>query len=137
MTPHLTVSFCSFAFSILLLCPFMHLAGGATINFPKTSFLASNQSSPLSKNLSLTRNLGSSTYQCTDNPVWNSPAWHPSDCQVALLRLALTESDRHGDHYFEFLGPGATASHRLPTMDTPRRYTSGKLDHCSWDLRFS
>ena len=135
MRPYLPVIFCSFASSILLLYPFAYIASGAAISVPTNSFLTSNQSSPVPKDLSVTSNLGSSPYHCTDDPVWDFPLWNPSDCQVALLRLALSDSDRHGDHYFEFLGPGATASQGIPTMGTPRRYTSGMFERRSGDMR--
>ena len=128
MKSHLPVSVYSFTIPFLLLYPFNYIASGAAITFPTTTFLTSNQSNTLAKDLSTIGSLGTSPYHCTDNPTWNSPAWNPSDCQVALLRLALSESDRHGDHDFEFLGLGAASSHRMPTMDTPRRYTSGKLE---------
>lgn len=134
MTTHLPVSLCSFAVSILLFFPFIHLASGAAINPPPLSFLASNQSKPQPKNHPFTTNLGDSPYHCTNTPIWTSRGWNPTDCQTALLRFALTESDRHGDHDFEFHGPGSAPTTRLRRMSTPRRYTSGELKPFSGGL---
>ncbi len=126
MTTHFPLSLCSFAISILLVFPFIHLASAAAINPPALSFLASNQSSLQRNDFPIISNLGNPPYNCVNTPKWTSQGWNPFDCQSALLRLALTESDRHGDHDFEFLGPGSDPTSRLPKMNTPRRYTSGE-----------
>lgn len=130
MTGHLPVSLCSFAISMLLFFPFVHLASGAAINPPALSFLASNQSNRRPNNLPVTGNLGVSPYNCANDPVWTSRGFNSADCQSALLRLALTETDRHGDRDFEFLGPLADPTSSLPKMSTPRRYISGELKPC-------
>ncbi len=127
MKIHLPVSLCSFAVSILLFFPFTRLASGAATNPPTPSVLALNQSNPESKNL-LPSTLGESTYHCSNEPMWTATGWNPAECQLALLRLALSESDRHGDEDFEFMGPGSFPTSRNPKMVTPRRYTSGELE---------
>ena len=128
MKVHFSFSKCFSTITTLLLVPFAHVTSGLAVNQPTPSIPTSNQSNTSSNDLPSTNPLGDSAYRCTDAPEWTSHAWNPADCQVALLRLALSESDRHGDTDFEFVAPGAHPTKNLPRMSTPRRYTSGELE---------
>ena len=63
---------------------------------------------------------------CIDWREWLSNGYVASDCQQAIRLFVLDEVLTHMDKEFEFLAPGATALHTLPTMQTPRRYTIGR-----------
>ncbi len=128
MKTHLPIPLCAFAFAILMWNPFAYFIDGAAISSSASFSLVSNQRNPLPKNGSLVSGLGLTPYHCTGSPVWFSPDWNPADCAVALLRLALTEVDRHGDKDFEFRGPGASPQQGTPPTNTPRRYTSGEYE---------
>ena len=62
---------------------------------------------------------------CIDWREWISNGYVASDCHQAMRLFVLDEVLTHMDKEFEFLAPGATALHTLPTMQTPRRYTVG------------
>ena len=121
------VSACTLAITTLLLYPLTHLANAAPTVPPAPSFISTNQSNAPGNIVPFTTSLGDSAYHCTSAPAWSVPGWVPADCQVALLRMSLSDADRHGDHDFEFTAPGAHPTSPLPEMSTPRRYTSGKL----------
>ena len=79
-----------------------------------------DQSPSSSLNLDL-----SSSFDCVSLRDWIGTNYIASDCQQAIRRFIHEEVFVHMDHELEFLAPGASPLHTLPTVATPRRYTVG------------
>ena len=62
---------------------------------------------------------------CVSSRDWIDNHYVASDCQQAIRLFQSEEVLVHMDQEFEFLAPGVTPIHTLPTMATPRRYTVG------------
>ena len=63
---------------------------------------------------------------CTKSADWVGHALpNEEDCAATLSMLYRIELLKHGMNRFEFLGRGAHPEYKLPTMQTPRRYTVG------------
>ena len=74
----------------------------------------------------LSQPLQSSITGCVSLRDWVDIGYIASDCRQAILRFIHEENYVHGDQEFEFLAPGTSPIHDLPTMATPRRYTVGQ-----------
>ena len=66
--------------------------------------------------------------ECTKSRDWVGLELIIENCHAALNRFDQVEVLRHGTERFEFLGVGAEPVSKLKTMQTPRRYTVGKLE---------
>ena len=64
---------------------------------------------------------------CTNSADWLGHSINDEDCHGTINILYRIEVLRHGMNHFEFLGKGASPEYTLPVMQTPRRYTLGKL----------
>ena len=96
------------SFSSLAL--FLRPASSAVIHQPSSSFL----------------NLDSSSlFDCVSLRNWIGNNYVASDCHQAIRRFVREEVSVHMDHELEFLAPGSSPLHALPTVETPRRYTVG------------
>ena len=73
-------------------------------------------------------NLDFPDVECTKSRDWVGLELIIEDCDAALNRFNQVEVLRHGGKRFEFLGVGAEPVSKLGTMQTPRRYTVGKLE---------
>lgn len=78
--------------------------------------------------------LKGSGQECTSSPEWLGPKLVVDDCAGTVNKFYNIEVLRHGRQQYEFLGVNAEPEFKLPTMQTPRRYTVGKspkTDHRS------
>ena len=131
---------CLLARAISLLGTLSYLASIAALSIPPDYSIALRNSSqfyPLISNtsqaypvLSPLLNASNDKYiHCTLDSNWSNepPAvfWrYDHTCRAAAF-MFLKEVKRYSATAFEFLAPGATAITKLPTMQTPRRYTVG------------
>ena len=61
--------------------------------------------------------------RCGNPYTWHYPLFQPSDCQGALDWLFLEEMHMLQHQKYEFLSYGATPRSKLPSLQTPRKYT--------------
>ena len=74
----------------------------------------------------ISQTLQSATIACVTSRDWIDNGYVKSDCTQAIERFIREENFVHGDQEFEFLAPGVSPIHSLPTLRTPRRYTVGQ-----------